>query len=352
MKKIFIIAEAGVNHNGDLHRAIAMVDSAALSGADAVKFQTFKAEHLVTAAGRKAAYQERTTGPGSQLDMLKKLELSERDHFILAQRCRDQNIEFLSTPFDPPSLRFLVENGLVRRIKIPSGELTNGPLLFEAAKMRIPMILSTGMANTEEIEMALRVIAKGVSGEDPLTLSFSFFRPTNHDHLTGKAILLHCTTAYPTPMEEVNLLAMATMKKQFGLEVGYSDHTQGITIALAAAALGATVIEKHFTLDRTLEGPDHRASIEPDELTALVKGIRDIEKALGDGAKHPRASERDNARVARKSLVAATAITRGTLFSTDNLAIKRPGGGRSPMDYWNLLGTPAHRNYQPDELID
>ncbi|MBF0348749.1 MAG: N-acetylneuraminate synthase [Magnetococcales bacterium] len=352
MNKVFIIAEAGVNHNGNLHRAIEMVDVAAAAGADAVKFQTFKAEHLVTAVGRKAPYQVHTTGSGSQLEMLKALELSERDHFVLAQRCRDRNIEFLSTPFDQPSLRFLVDQDLIRRIKIPSGELTNGPLLFEAARTGKPMIISTGMADDKEIEMALRVVSKGMTHGDPATLSFSFFRSNSYDHLAGIVTLLHCTTAYPTPMHEVNLRAMMTLKGQFGTEVGYSDHTRGITIALAAASLGAVVVEKHFTLDRNLEGPDHQASIEPDELTAMVSGIRDIETALGDGDKRPRASERDNTRAARKSLIAATAIAKGTIFSADNLAIKRPGGGRSPMDYWNLLGTPAHRDYQADEMID
>ncbi|MBF8274559.1 MAG: N-acetylneuraminate synthase, partial [Magnetococcales bacterium] len=347
MSKVFIIAEAGVNHNGDLQRAVAMVDCAAAAGADAVKFQTFKAENLVTAQGPKAAYQQQATGTGSQLEMLKALELSQGDHFVLAQRCREKKIEFLSTPFDLPSLRFLVDEGLINRIKIPSGELTNGPLLFAAAQTGKPLIVSTGMAHPEEIAMALRVIDAGLSGGHPSALSFALESPTRFDHLAPRIILLHCTTAYPTPMNEVNLRAMVTLKNQFGTAVGYSDHTQGITMAIAATALGAQVVEKHFTLDRHLEGPDHRASIEPGELIAMVAGIRDVEAALGDGNKRPRSSELENAKVARKSLLAAIPIAKGTLFDANNLAIKRPGGGRSPMDYWSLLGTPAQRDYQP-----
>lgn len=329
-----------------------MVDCAAQAGADAVKFQTFKAENLVTRNSPKAAYQVKTTRGGSQLEMLKALELSENDHFVLAKRCREKKIEFLSTPFDLVSLRFLVETDLIQRIKIPSGELTHGPLLFAAARTGKPMIISTGMAHPEEIEMALKVVCLGYGGGVPSELSLNHDPSMTFEDLATRVTLLHCTTAYPTPFNEVNLRAMVTLKERFGIAVGYSDHTEGITIAIAAAALGATVVEKHFTLDRNLEGPDHRASIEPGELVAMVREIRNVEKALGDGTKRPLVSELENAKVARKSLIAATPITAGTLFCADNLAIKRPGGGRSPMAYWGILGTPATRDYLPDEPID
>jgi len=352
LKRVFIIAEAGVNHNGDLDRALAMVDCAAAAGADAVKFQTFKAESLVTHSSPKAAYQVKTTRSGSQLAMLKALELRESDHFVLAERCREKKIEFLSTPFDLASLRFLVDHDLVQRIKIPSGELTHGPLLYEAARTGKPMIISTGMATPEEVAMALQVVRLGFEGGVPSEFSWDHDSSMTFADLVARVTLLHCTTAYPTPFHEANLRAMVTLRERFGVAVGYSDHTEGVAIAMAATALGATVVEKHFTLDRNLEGPDHQASIEPEELVALVAGIRNVEKALGDGTKRPLGSELENAKVARKSLMAATAISAGTLFSADNLAIKRPGGGRSPMEYWRVLGTPAMRDYLPDEPID
>lgn len=352
MNKIFIIAEAGVNHNGDLDRALDMVDVAAKAGADAIKFQTFKAENLVTAKSPKAAYQQQTTGSGSQLEMLKALELNETDHFTLAQRCQEQKIEFLSTPFDHQSLHFLIDNHLIQRVKIPSGELTNGPLLLEAALTKKPLIVSTGMAHPEEIDLALRVLSLGYSGKHPSAYPSLSDPAISLTPLIGHVTLLHCTTAYPTPFVDVNINAMVTLRKYFGMDVGYSDHTEGIAITIAAAALGATVVEKHFTLNRNLKGPDHSASIEPNELAALVASIRAIEQALGDGNKRPLDSELANTKVARKSLVAAIPITKGTPFSTDNVTCKRPGGGRSPMDYWNLLGTLAQRNYQPDEFID
>lgn len=352
MNPITLIAEAGVNHNGSLERALDMVDCAAAAGANIVKFQTFVAENLVTTQAPKAHYQQQTTGSGSQLAMLKRLELSHQDHFVLAKRCRERGIEFLSTPFDIPSLHFLVTTALVHRIKIPSGELTHGPLLYAAAQTGYPLIVSTGMAHPDDIRWALRVIAAGWQGDDPATIDLLDDRCPSADLLRGKLTLLHCTTSYPTPMDAVNLNAMVSLKHTFNTDVGYSDHTQGITVPIAAAALGATVIEKHFTLDRNLEGPDHRASLEPDELTAMVQGIRQVEQALGDGIKCPNRVEQGNAAVARKSLHASRFIPQDGLFTPDNLAIKRPGTGRSPQDYWRLLGTKATREYHPDDPID
>ncbi|MBF0434433.1 MAG: N-acetylneuraminate synthase [Magnetococcales bacterium] len=352
MNNTYIIAEAGVNHNGSLDRAMDMVDCAAAAGANAVKFQTFIAENLVTAQAPKAHYQQQTTGSGSQLSMLKQLELTHQDHFALARRCGEQGIEFLSTPFDIPSLHFLVASHLVRRIKIPSGELTHGPLLYAAAQTGHPLIVSTGMADPDEIGWALRVIVSGWRGDDPAHIDGRDPFVPDVDLLRGRVTLLHCTTSYPTPMEAVNLSAMVTLRQTFHTDVGYSDHTRGITIPIAAVALGAMVIEKHFTLDRNLEGPDHRASLEPDELTAMVQGIRQVERAMGDGIKRPDQVERGNAAVARKSVHASRFIPRGALFTADNLAIKRPGTGRSPQDYWRLLGTTASKDYDPDDPID
>ncbi|MBF0423212.1 MAG: N-acetylneuraminate synthase [Magnetococcales bacterium] len=352
MEKIFIIAEAGVNHNGDIHRALDMVDVAAEVGADAIKFQTFTAATLVTAQAPKAGYQQQATGSGTQLSMLEALELSADEHFILQRRCGDRKIEFLSSPFDVASLRFLVDHRLVQRIKIPSGELTNGPLLWEAARTDKSLIVSTGMAHDKEIHMALRLIGLAQAGAEPSALYAVVPPAYDEKQLRSRVILLHCTTAYPTPMNQVNLRAMRGLKQRFSLPVGYSDHTEGITVPLAAAAMGARVIEKHFTLDRTLEGPDHRASLEPRELEAMIREIRQIELAMGDGVKRAQVTELDNARVARKSLHAAIPVAAGELFTVDNLAIKRPGTGRSPMDYWRLLGTPAERGYRADEALD
>jgi N-acetylneuraminate synthase len=356
----YVIAEAGVNHNGELKQALALVDAAAAAGADAVKFQTFRPEALASRHAAQADYQRRNqaqtpAGDDSQLAMLQRLALSFDDHHTLLARCREQGINFLSSPFDSDSAAFLLDDLALPRIKLGSGELTNGPLLLQVAQAGRPLILSTGMATLDEIREALGVIAFGYfnNEETPSREAFA----TAYDSTEGQALLqqrvtlLHCTTEYPCPLAQVNLRAMDTLATTFGLPVGYSDHTLGITVSVAAAARGAEVIEKHFTLDRNLPGPDHRASLEPDELTALVTAIRELGLALGSADKAPTAAERRNASVARKSLVAARPIRAGEVFSADNLTLKRPGHGRSPMDFWTLLGQAATRDYDEDEAI-
>jgi N-acetylneuraminate synthase len=344
---VTVIAEAGVNHNGDIGRALALVDAAAEAGADIVKFQTFRLAELVTAAAPKAEYQTANDGAGSQMEMLARLELKPEAHFRLAERCRQRGIRFLSTPFDIPSLRFLVDELAMDRIKVPSGEITNAPLLLAAAGTGLPVILSTGMSTLDEVREALGVLAWGQSGQGaPCRAAFGAAG------LPEAVTLLHCTTEYPTPFAEVNLRAMATLHREFGLPVGFSDHSVGIHAAMAAVALGAVVIEKHFTLDRTLPGPDHKASLEPDELAALVRGVRDIEAALGDGVKAPQPSELKNMTVARKVLVALAPIRRGEPLSPANLGVKRAGRGISPMDYWARLGTPAARDFAAGEALE
>jgi len=355
-KAIMIIAEAGVNHNGSLAIARQLVDVAAAAGADAVKFQTFRAEALVSAGTPKAAYQTKTTGSGgSQFEMLKRLELDEQAHVVLAAHCRDRGIRFLSTPFDEESIDLLVRRIGVSMLKIPSGDITNGPLLLKAARTRKPIILSTGMSDMNDIEAALGVIAFGYTRpkDTPSRTAFrkAFTSLEGRRSLKKKITLLHCTTEYPAPINDVNLMAMDAMREAFGLPVGYSDHTPGIIIPIAAAARGAVLIEKHFTLDRTLPGPDHRSSLEPKELEAMVKAIRDIELALGSGRKIPAASERKNIAIARRSLVAARQIEKNETFSPENLTCKRPGTGTSPLNYWNLLGKKAKKNYRKDEVI-
>jgi N,N'-diacetyllegionaminate synthase len=330
--KTFIIAEAGVNHNGNLDMAIQLVDAAVEAGADAVKFQTFKAEKLVSTNAPKADYQMKTTDSNeSQLEMVKKLELDEAAHRTLLKRCQKKGIQFLSSPFDLESIDILDRMGL-KTFKIPSGEITNLPYLrkLEALKKRI--ILSTGMANLGEIKDALDVLTK--SGT-PL----------------GNITVLHCNTEYPTPFEDVNLRAMLTIGHAFGVAVGYSDHTPGIEVAVAAVVMGAAVLEKHFTLDRNLPGPDHKASLEPDELKAMVQAIRNIEKALGDGIKRPSPSEIKNTPVVRKSIVAACRIRKGEFFTEKNITVKRPGTGISPMRWGEVLGQVAQKDYKKDELI-
>ncbi len=356
-KAVYIIAEAGVNHNGSLDMARDLIEVAAKSGANAVKFQTFKAEKLVTADAEKAAYQKKMAGTDDfQLDMLRKLELDASDHISLIECCRDNRIEFLSTPFDTESLELLANQFDISRIKIPSGEITNGPLLLQAARTGKPIILSTGMSTLADVEAALAVLAYGYSnieGEPSSTLFPSAYSSSRGQALLrDKVVLLHCTTEYPAPFYEVNLQAMDTLQAAFGLPVGFSDHTAGIAIALAAAARGATIVEKHFTMDRTLPGPDHQASVEPSELIELVRGIRQIEQAVGCGLKCPAASERKNMAIARKSLIASRPIKCGETFNEQNLGIKRPGDGISPMQYWNWLGKKADRNYRKDERID
>lgn len=353
---IYIIAEAGVNHNGSLDMAKKLIDVAADAGADAVKFQTFKADELVSSTAPKADYQKTATGAAeSQLKMLQKLELDEEAHGVLAAHCRKRDIQFLSTPFDEDSIDLLATRIKVPMLKLPSGEITNGPLLLSAARTGLPIILSTGMSTLADIKAALGVIAFGytVKKEKPSHQNFkaAFSSTKGRRSLKERVTLLHCTTEYPAPFAEVNLRAMDTMRKAFGLPVGLSDHTPGIAVSIAAAALGASVIEKHFTLDRTLPGPDHKASLAPDELRQLVKSVREVATALGSTQKAPTRSEWNNLRIARRSLVALADVARGETFTTENLGIKRPGGGLSPFGYWQFLGKKAAKNYRRDEMI-
>lgn len=356
MNGIFIIAEAGVNHNGSLDTALQLVDVAVAAGADAVKFQTFKAENLVTGIAAKAEYQKQTTGAAeSQLEMLRKLELKYEFHFQLRDYCRRQGIEFLSTAYDSDSLAFLVNEVGIAKLKTPSGEITNGPFLLAHAQTGADIILSTGMATLGEVEMALGVLAFGYLGWDEPSLTRfqqAYSSERGQAVLKQKVTLLHCTSEYPTPPEHVNLRAMDTLAQAFGLVVGYSDHTEGLAVPIAAAARGAVVIEKHFTLDRALKGPDHQVSLEPDELKQMVTAIRFVEQALGSANKMPQPVELQNRNVARKSLVAGATIGAGECFSAENLVSKRPGSGLSPMEYWRLLGQISRRAYQPDDLIE
>jgi N-acetylneuraminate synthase len=351
-----IIAEAGVNHNGSLDIAHQLVDAAAAAGADVVKFQTFRAEKLVTRQAHKAAYQERLTDSGqSQFDMLKALELSESAHRELLQHCNERGVEFMSSPFDAESLEFLVSLG-VGRIKLGSGELTNAPLLLAAARSGLPVILSTGMSTLADVEAALSVLAFGygcpaASAPSKAAFDHAWADATSRERVVEHVALLHCTTEYPAPRDQVNLRAMNTLRNTFGMSCGYSDHTEGHAVSLAAVALGAVFVEKHFTLSRTMPGPDHQASVEPAQLKALVGGIREIEDALGDGIKVPMAVEVANMAVARKSLVAARPIVKGALITASDLTIKRPGTGVSPLYFWEVVGTVAQQAYAPDDLI-
>jgi N-acetylneuraminate synthase len=351
----FIIAEAGVNHNGSLDMAIDLIDAAVNAGVDAVKFQTFHADKLVAKHASKADYQKLTTDPQeSQLEMIRKLELGEAEHSHLIAHCQKRGIAFMSTPFDSDSLRLLTDVFGMKIIKVSSGDLTNAPFLLEISRVADEVILSTGMSTLSEIEAALGVLAYGFSmpkGVPPSIAAFEEAYATNEclDLLRQRVSVLHCTTEYPAPPFEVNLRAMDTMAQAFGLRVGYSDHTQGIHIPIAAVARGASIIEKHFTLDRNLAGPDHKASLEPRELEEMVRAIRDIEISLGDGIKRPTKSEWKNRPIARKSLVAAHPIEYSNPMV---LACKRPGDGYSPFRYWEFQGTPANRNYVMDEPID
>ncbi|PIP08246.1 MAG: N-acetylneuraminate synthase [Syntrophobacterales bacterium CG_4_8_14_3_um_filter_49_14] len=331
--KTFIIAEAGVNHNGSLEMALQLIDVAVAAGADAVKFQTFKAEKIIAVSAPKAGYQKETTGSDeSQLEMVKKLELDETAHTRLYQYCQHKGIQFLSTPFDLESIDLLSRLGL-EIFKIPSGEITNLPYLRKLGALKKRLILSTGMADLGEIEDALDVLTESGTSLENITV-------------------LHCNTEYPTQFEDVNLRAMLTIQNAFsGISVGYSDHTLGIEVPIAAVAMGARVIEKHFTLDRNLPGPDHRVSLEPPELSAMISGIRNIEKALGNGIKRPSPSEVKNKPIARKSLVATESIKTGELFSADNITAKRPGAGISPMRWDEVLGQVAQKDYEKDEPI-
>ena len=330
-ESVFIIAEAGVNHNGDIEIAKQLIDVAAKSKADAVKFQTFISEKCISLGAEKAKYQKQTVGEvGSQLEMIKKLELSFNDFYELKAYCEKKNIIFLSTAFDIESVKFLYDIGL-ETFKIPSGEITNYPLLRTIGQFRKRVIMSTGMSELHEIESAIAVLK---------------------EYGTECVSLLHCNTQYPTPMEDVNLRAMLKLKNEFRLPVGYSDHTLGIEVPVAAVALGASVIEKHFTLDKNMEGPDHRASLEPNELARMVEEIRNIEKALGDGEKKVSSSERENIYVVRKSIVASTHIKQGDIYTEKNITVKRPGSGISPMLWNEVIGQKAVRDFEIDELIE
>ena len=334
MNHTIIIAEAGVNHNGSLELAEQLVDRAVEAGADYIKFQTFKAANLVTKSAQQADYQKKNIGGGdnSQYQMLKKLELSQEEHLELIDYCQQKGIHFFSTAFDFDSIEFL-DSLHLNLWKIPSGEITNYPYIKQIAQKQGDVILSTGMSTAEDIQNAVGVLLEWGKAKDQITI-------------------LHCNTEYPTPFKDVNLLAMQSIAKQFGTKVGYSDHTRGIEVPIAAVALGATVIEKHFTLDRNMPGPDHKASLEPDELKAMVSAIRNIEKALGSSEKKVTDSERKNIAIARKSIVAAKNICKGEIFTEENLTVKRPGTGISPMRWEEVLGTEAKRDFKEDELIE
>ena len=328
---VLIIAEAGVNHNGNLDLALKMVDEAKRAGADIVKFQTAIPEKVISKYADKAEYQKKTTGnEESQLEMCKRIHLKLSDYDIIKKYCEEVGIEFLSTPFDLESIDYLEKLGM-RLWKIPSGEITNLPYLIKIAKTGKPVIMSTGMAELNEVEEAVNVLKENGAGE---------------------ITLLHCTTEYPAPFESVNLRAMNTLREKFGTEVGYSDHTVGFEAAVAAVGLGASVIEKHFTLNHNMEGPDHKASLEPEELEIMVNNIRLIEKALGDGVKRPAEAEKKNISIARKSIVAAKDIKKGEIFTEENITVKRPGSGISPMKWFEVLGTEAVRDFGEDELIE
>ena len=334
MSKTIIIAEAGVNHNGSMTLARQLIDVAVLAGVDYVKFQTFKAENLVVKTANKAEYQQKNMPDADsyQYQMLKKLELSVEQHYELINYCNSKNIKFLSTAFDLESVEFLSSLQL-GMWKIPSGEITNYPYLKRIARENKPVILSTGMSALEEIKDAMNVLMQ-------------------YGTETQKITVLHCNTQYPTPMQDVNLLAMQTIANEIGVKFGYSDHTLGIEVPIAAVALGATVIEKHFTLDRNMEGPDHKASLEPNELKTMVESIRNVEKALGNAEKKVTTSESENIFIARKSIVASKFIAKGDIFTEDNLTVKRPGNGISPMKWNDVIGKTAIRNFEEEDLIE
>jgi len=330
--KVFIIAEAGVNHNGSIKLAKKLIDAAVESGADAIKFQTFKAENLVSKNTEKAEYQKKTTDASeSQFDMIKKLELDIETHKELIAYCQEKEIMFLSTPFDHGSINLLNDLGL-EIFKIPSGEITNLPYLRHIGSLKKQVILSTGMSTLQEVGDTLDVLINAGTFKANITV-------------------LHANTMYPTPMEDVNLNAMLTIQKEFDIAIGYSDHTLGIEVDIAAVAMGATVIEKHFTLDKTMDGPDHKASLEPEELKSMVSAIRNIEKAIGSFEKTPSPSERVNIDIVRKSIVANQKIIKGDILTDKNITVKRPGNGISPMRWDNIIGTVAVKNYKPDDLI-
>lgn len=355
-ERTFVIAEAGVNHNGNKNLAHALVEAAAEAGADAVKFQTFRAAKLAAPSAPKAAYQKQNTDSAeSQYAMLSKLELPLEWHAPLQAHARQRGIQFLSTAFDLDSLSFLNEMGMPL-FKVPSGELTNAPLLWRFARIRKPLILSTGMATLAEVEQGLAIVAHALAtDQEPSSIDEvwrHWSQTSSRDRLRGHITLLHCTSQYPTPFEEVNLRAMDTLASAFGLTVGYSDHTPGTLIPIAAVARGARVIEKHFTLDRSLPGPDHKASLEPSELTRMVEDIRTLEQALGDGIKTPQPSEWDTRQAARQQIVAAREIAANTILVREDLATARCGYGLPPITLWELVGRKANRSFSIGEVIE
>lgn len=355
--QVYIIAEAGVNHNGSLDLAFRLVDAAVHAGVDAVKFQTYKTENLVTKNAKQAEYQVENIGEEtSQFAMLKKLELSYEEFFRIKAYCDEKKIEFLSTPFDRESIDFLVDELAIRTVKISSGELTNTPFVHYIATKRKPIILSTGMATIEDIHESLSFIAYGLAypTDEVKIEAVQKFYPSSEAKkwLKDYVTVLHCTTEYPTPYGDINLQAIDHLTRETQLDVGLSDHSEGIYVPVAAVARGALVIEKHFTTSRLLPGPDHLASLEPDELQEMVKAIRIIELSLGDGNKKPTIKEQTNQIAARKSLVAAKSIMIGDTITKENLTVKRPGSGMAPSQYWSLIGKKASKSYSEDELID
>ena len=354
--RVLVISEAGVNHNGNRDAAFELVEAAAGAGADAVKFQVFHTENLITDIAEKAEYQKETTDKEeTQFSMLKRLELSHDIFRELAVYCEKIGIRFIATAFDSDSLAFLSLDLGLPVLKIPSGEITNGPLLLEHARTGRDLIVSTGMSTLEEVRDALAILAFGLTkqsgGPTYESARMAFESTVGKDRLKAKVTLLHCTSEYPAPIEDINLRAMETMRKEFNIDVGYSDHSDGLVVPIAAVSLGATVIEKHFTLDKLGEGPDHRASIEPSELKILVQNIRITETIIGNGEKVVQGSEKGNRELVRKSVVAKTTIKKGEKFSLDNITVKRPGSGRNPMEFWNILGEKASRNFQRDDIV-
>lgn len=356
MQDVYIIAEAGVNHNGSFELAIQLIDEAKKAGANAVKFQTFVTENCLSKTISKAAYQVTNTGSGSQFDMVKKLELSFKEHSQLKAYCDEQYIDYLSTGFDFDSLAFLVDELKLKTLKIASGEVTNAPLVLAHAQSGCDIILSTGMCTLGDIEKALGILAFGFIGDTSITpsdMAFTqaYFSDEGQALIKKRVTILHCTTEYPAPFDEINLKAINTIKRAFGTKIGYSDHSQGIAVPIMAVAFGVTMIEKHFTLDKTMEGPDHIASLDPSELKDMISGIRQGQSAIGGAFKRPSASELGNLAVVRKVILANHNIKKGEVFSKDNLSIKRGAGMITPTDYWALLGRKSRRDYAHDEPL-
>lgn len=354
MPRVFVIAEAGVNHNGDLATAKRLISAAKESGADAVKFQTFTPASIVTRTARSAPYQSQNTGLGNQSDLLARLALPHDAFLLLFKEAKKVGIECMSTPFDVAALRYLIDVVGMQRIKISSGDLTNTPFLVEVARYRLPVILSTGMSTLEEIELALKALAFGfLSVNAPLKDDFAkiYSSKEGKEALQRKVTLLHCTTAYPTEFEDAHLNCISTIQQKFGLSVGYSDHTLGHTAAIVASALGAAIIEKHITLDTTDDGPDHKASMMPEQFKNMVDRIREAERALGSFEKTLRVSERDQKELVRRSIVAARSITKGQIISSEDLITKRPGTGTAPEMFWQIIGKKSSQDYEPDDFV-